>query len=394
MADSKITALTAISTVDPTADPLVIVDVSDTSMAASGTTKKSTINQLLGAGGTATLASASITGDLTVDTSTLKVDSTNNRVGIGTASPAHALDVTSSATTVIRSLASASNQAYVSVAGNGGVVGTSSFDIIQDGSSNAFIYNRANAYLVFGTNNVERYRIDSTGISTWAVAGTTAMTLNSTGLGLGGVPSGVNRFVVLNGVNQDLTLDTSGTLLVGRTSALASERLHVEGSVTSFVSRISNTSATTPSGLFVRYTAAAPNGVGDPFVRCDDNAATRFELRSNGGLGNYSANNVNLSDARTKTDIKPLTSYWNKIKALELVTFKYKDQTHDDDNIGLISQQVESVAPEFVSNDGFGETPADGVPLKAIYTTDLYHAAIKALQEAMTRIEVLEAKLA
>ena len=64
MADSKITALTAISTVDPTADPLVIVDVSDTSMAASGTTKKSTINQLLGSGGTATLASATITGAL------------------------------------------------------------------------------------------------------------------------------------------------------------------------------------------------------------------------------------------------------------------------------------------------------------------------------------------
>jgi hypothetical protein len=68
MADSKITALTAISTVDPTADPLVIVDVSDTSMAASGTTKKSTINQILGAGGTATLASATITGAATVGT--------------------------------------------------------------------------------------------------------------------------------------------------------------------------------------------------------------------------------------------------------------------------------------------------------------------------------------
>lgn len=65
MPDTKITALTAISTVDPAADPLVIVDVSDTSMAASGTTKKSTINQLLGSGGTATLASATITGNLT-----------------------------------------------------------------------------------------------------------------------------------------------------------------------------------------------------------------------------------------------------------------------------------------------------------------------------------------
>ena len=68
MADSKITALTAISTVDPTADPLVIVDVSDTSMAASGTTKKITSNQILGSGGTATLASATITGAATVGT--------------------------------------------------------------------------------------------------------------------------------------------------------------------------------------------------------------------------------------------------------------------------------------------------------------------------------------
>ena len=37
--------------------------------------------------------SATITGDLTVDTSTLKVDSTNDRVGIGTASPTAALHV-------------------------------------------------------------------------------------------------------------------------------------------------------------------------------------------------------------------------------------------------------------------------------------------------------------
>ena len=87
MADTKITALAAIATVDPAADVLPIVDISDTSMAASGTTKKVTSNQILGAGGTATLASATITGDLTVDTSTLKVDSANDAVGIGTTSP-------------------------------------------------------------------------------------------------------------------------------------------------------------------------------------------------------------------------------------------------------------------------------------------------------------------
>jgi hypothetical protein len=40
-----------------------------------------------------TLTSATITGDLIVDTSTLKVDSSNNRVGIGTASPGYPLVV-------------------------------------------------------------------------------------------------------------------------------------------------------------------------------------------------------------------------------------------------------------------------------------------------------------
>ena len=65
MADSKITALTSISTSsDPANDPLVIVDVSDTSMAATGTTKKVTLNQLLACSPTATLASATITGAL------------------------------------------------------------------------------------------------------------------------------------------------------------------------------------------------------------------------------------------------------------------------------------------------------------------------------------------
>lgn len=68
MADTKITALAAITTVAPANDLLPIVDVNDHSMAASGTTKNITVNQILGAGGTATLASATITGAATVGT--------------------------------------------------------------------------------------------------------------------------------------------------------------------------------------------------------------------------------------------------------------------------------------------------------------------------------------
>ena len=106
MADSKITALGSIGTgTDPANDQLVIVDVSDvlpTGMATTGTTKRVGLNQLLSSSPTATGAfsvtglvtagSAVVTGDLTVDTSTLKVDSTNNRVGINNASPAVSFD--------------------------------------------------------------------------------------------------------------------------------------------------------------------------------------------------------------------------------------------------------------------------------------------------------------
>ena len=86
--DLKITALSAIATnpINVATFPIPMVDLLDNSMAASGTTKKVTVNQILGAGGTATLASATITGDLTVATSSLKV--TGGNVFIGATSQA------------------------------------------------------------------------------------------------------------------------------------------------------------------------------------------------------------------------------------------------------------------------------------------------------------------
>lgn len=57
-----------------------------------------TSGSITGAAGSFTTLTAS--GDLTVDTTTLKVDSTNNRVGIGTASPTQTLDVNGQARVV------------------------------------------------------------------------------------------------------------------------------------------------------------------------------------------------------------------------------------------------------------------------------------------------------
>ena len=172
MADTKITALSAITTVDPANDVLPIVDVSDTSMAASGTTKKITTNQILGASGTATLASATITGDLTVDTSTLKVDSANNRVGINTASPAVTLDVNG-----------ASNlNGNITIANGGSPFGT----MFVTGSA---LELQANSN---STNGLSLKTTSTTPII-FSVNSAEAMRLNSTGLGVGVTPSAWNN---------------------------------------------------------------------------------------------------------------------------------------------------------------------------------------------------------
>lgn len=159
--------------------------------------------------------SATITGDLTVDTSTLKVDSANNRVGIVNASPAAALDIVGgkdSTNTIIG--------APLSTVGGGSFANYSELLFKNTSGSNSDasirsygnVWNAAGSQLAFFTSNnsavTERYRIDNTGISTWYVGGTTAMTLNSTGLGVGMSPVSGFNVGATGGNDGDLYFNT------------------------------------------------------------------------------------------------------------------------------------------------------------------------------------------
>ena len=145
---------------------------------------------------------STISGDLTVDTSTLKVDSTNNRVGIGTASPLYTAHVrTTSPILAIQDDTSAAT----------GVGGTMNFLGFTSGTSGANIFSQIKGVKTAGSvggefqvftsdsagNSVQRYLIDATGVATWSVSGSTAMTLNASGLGLGTATFGTSAAKVL-----------------------------------------------------------------------------------------------------------------------------------------------------------------------------------------------------
>jgi hypothetical protein len=190
--------------------------------------------------------------------------------------------------------------------------------------------------------------------------------------------------------SRDGTYDTSTGLYHELNSNSDGTALFVRNSSASLTS--------TNGGIYVRYSAASPNSTTSNYLYCDDSSALRASIRSNGGLANYQANNVNLSDRNTKKDISPAVGTWDCIKDWEIVNYRYKDQPDDADlNLGVIAQQVAESCPEVITifqeaKPATKEHPAQEERL-GVKEQQMYWMAIKALQEAQVRIEALEAEV-
>jgi hypothetical protein len=100
-----------------------------------------------------TATTGTFTGDVAVDTDTLFADATNDKVGINNASPNHELQINGNSTTSSLSL-------KTSATGN---TTSDGLELKVQGDSAAYLYNYENAMLRFGTNGLERVRIDADG---------------------------------------------------------------------------------------------------------------------------------------------------------------------------------------------------------------------------------------
>ena len=228
---------------------------------------------------------------------------------------------------------------------------------IYSSATDLNILNGQAGNLTFGTNNTERARITTGGFSKFSNTGTYA---NSTG------------------AYHELYSTT------GNAAAVV----------------VSNAGTNGQQYGITIVTANDQNDAARYFWSGEGGGVERGTLRSNGGLANYSANNVNLaSDERLKKDISPLDSAWGKVKEMEVVNFRYKDCNEGDPLLyGVIAQQVQPIVPELVVvTQEAKEATEDKEATPEYYgirEQPMYWLAIKALQEAMTKIETLEAKVA
>jgi hypothetical protein len=217
----------------------------------------------------------------------------------------------------------------------------------EDGSNTQQIYIRSNITsgvagiqvatnnpLAFYTNNTERMRIDSTGnvaigttttserLNIQTATGRASIFMASGGTNQGyisyfndlqqlsfgnGTPTGTG----VNG-GQQVNIDASGNLLVGKTGTLdgTGVGLIFRGSIGNMT--CTSDSATTAYNTYHLYNLNATNN------------GYRFYVNANGGISNYSGNNINLSDERTKHNIELSGSYIDKICAIPVKLFNYK----------------------------------------------------------------------
>ncbi len=206
------------------------------------------------------------------------------------------------------------------------------------------------------------------------------------------------------------------------------------------------------------FSGQAPDNATSVFITMGDSSTTRFNVAADGDVTNHDNAYGQISDERIKTNITDANSQWADIKAIKVKNFERKDDVTQYGEgkkvqIGVVAQEVETVSPGLIKE---GEPTIDDIKMSSafgtLYTADdaetkdgndavlytaedaevidgaynvgdvkigathskkigdikslsgekvkkvsysvLYMKAIKALQEAQTRIETLETKVA
>jgi chemotaxis receptor (MCP) glutamine deamidase CheD len=146
----------------------------------------------------------------------------------------------------------------------------------------------------------------------------------------------------------------------------------------------------------MKFSDAAPNDNTHYFIMCADNSSNRFIVYSDGDVQNDDNSYGGTSDVKLKENIVDAKSQWDDIKSIKVRNFNFKTDTPSDKRIGVVAQEIETVCPSLVDeHPDTDENNQDlGTTTKSVKYSILYMKAIKALQEAMAKIETLEAKVA
>jgi len=202
------------------------------------------------------------------------------------------------------------------------------------------------------------------------------------------------RVVTTNNGYTQMSPNISTATRYGSTSHIMHSN---SGDITAF---LENSNAS-PYGMLMDFSGASPDNNGNYFLVGSDSTTNRFFIFSDGDVQNHDNSYGAISDVKLKEQITDASSQWDDIKALTIRKYKMKTDvaTGDSDahwRLGVVAQEVEEAGMGGLVKDNpdLDRNNNDlGTTTKSVKYSILYMKAVKALQEAMERIETLEAKV-
>jgi hypothetical protein len=386
------------------------------------------------------LIAADSSGNVNIDSGTLYIDATNNRVGIGSTTPNSPLDVTATGRLIQFGSASRKLYAYSDSGGVSLLTGDS-----QDGTGIYFDGSGNTLRFATGATFTERGRWDASGrflvgtstspsvgdsqYSLISILGSTAGSTTdayfslrrgqapasiASGSGLGTIVFGASDgspYAAIVGQTdgsggsgdypgrlvfsttpdsgsspvERMRITSGGTVCVGTTAALGvTENANQGINLSSDGTYVSARNSTSPN-FFISKIGTSSDGDVLRFAR---NGSTVGSISVSASATAYNTS----SDYRLKENIVPLTGAIDRLSQLQVHRFNFiadPDKTVD----GFIAHEAQAVVPECVTGTK-DEVDDEGNPVyQGIDQSKLVPLLTAALQEALAKIETLEQRL-
>jgi hypothetical protein len=186
---------------------------------------------------------------------------------------------------------------------------------------------------------------------------------------------GSNTMVFATNATEQMRIDSGGNVYVGTTNSRGKFTVEAGGGGES----------TTP------ITTNSTSGAGTRFAAAFYYSGTKVgSIDVTGSATAY----VTSSDYRLKTNLEPIVNGINRIKQLPVYSFNWKIDESGNKVDGFVAHEAQAIVPESVT----GEKDAvdlDGNPIyQGIDQSKIVPLLTAALKEAITKIEVLESKVA
>jgi hypothetical protein len=192
-----------------------------------------------------------------------------------------------------------------------------------------------------------------------------------------------DSMVLFTSALERMRIDSSGSLLVGTTSATANEKLAIYGNTANaYLARFHHDGNNSNRfGVVISCGADDASGTNYALAIDDGNGTRQGQITFSGGTTTYGTS----SDYRLKENIESLKNGLSKVLKLNPVEFTWKKNNIKCE--GFIAHEVQEICKEAVSGE------KDGEEMQGVDYGRITPLLVKAIQEQQTQIEALQSEI-